>query len=172
MRTSVGPSAGAVVAGTIIHIPGSTWMPTAWPGVVTSLIACRYGTPFKKASAWVAKPRLGTEPRALRKCQGFGGQVQLEQVIAGRKGNRQLASSSQIPNCQAEDRVETAAIPASDKMGKWPQGRIGWKNSARGAVIGEWSTAPNSNSSGREIVAEILMGLLIFLVAFLRDECQ
>ena len=30
--------------------------------VVTSLIVCKYGTPFKKASAWT-DPRLGTEPR-------------------------------------------------------------------------------------------------------------
>src|SRR6266516_642580 len=41
MRTTVDPSAGAVVAGTAIHSPGSKWMPTGWLGTVTSLMVCR-----------------------------------------------------------------------------------------------------------------------------------
>ena len=41
MRTTVGPSAGSVVAGTAIQSPGSTWMPTGWLGTVTSWIVCR-----------------------------------------------------------------------------------------------------------------------------------
>ena len=41
MRTSVTPSAGSVVKGTIIHNPGSKWMPMGWVGTVMSLIVCR-----------------------------------------------------------------------------------------------------------------------------------
>src|SRR5215471_6154659 len=41
MRTTVGPSAGSVVCGTAIQMPGSKWMPTGWLGMVTSLIVCR-----------------------------------------------------------------------------------------------------------------------------------
>jgi hypothetical protein len=38
-------------------------MPVLWPAMVTSLIACRYGTPLRKTSPWTM-PRLGTEPKA------------------------------------------------------------------------------------------------------------
>lgn len=43
--------------------PGSKWIPVASPGIVTSLIVCRYGMPFRKASAWLKLPRFGTDPR-------------------------------------------------------------------------------------------------------------
>jgi hypothetical protein len=41
MRMSVTPSAGTVVGGTIIHSPGSTWIPGVSQWVVISVIVCR-----------------------------------------------------------------------------------------------------------------------------------
>src|SRR5208282_6351603 len=41
MRTTDSPSCGTLVAGTCIQIPGSTWIPTLSPWIVTSLIVCR-----------------------------------------------------------------------------------------------------------------------------------
>jgi len=41
MRTTVFPKFGTLVAGTCIQIPGSTWMPTLSPWIVTSLMVCK-----------------------------------------------------------------------------------------------------------------------------------
>src|ERR1035438_2374198 len=66
MRTKLPPSAGDVVSGTLIHRPGSRWMPTGVVGVVISVMDCRYGTPLRKMSGCTS-PRLGTEPRGAEK---------------------------------------------------------------------------------------------------------
>ena len=72
MRVSDSPSFGStVVAGTCIQSPGSKWMAegaaSAFPvrGLVTSLMACTYGTPLRKISFCPADPRLGMLPREL-----------------------------------------------------------------------------------------------------------
>src|SRR4030088_2063142 len=63
MRTSVAPSAGAVVGGTLNQTPGSKWIPTGWVGSLTSLMICRYGMPLRNTSPWTM-PRLGIDPSA------------------------------------------------------------------------------------------------------------
>src|ERR1700690_2634696 len=61
IRTRVVPSAGSVVGGTIIHTPGSKWMPIGFAGLVISLTVSRYETPLRKMSG-VTSPRFGTDP--------------------------------------------------------------------------------------------------------------
>src|SRR5664280_1121062 len=63
MRTSVAPSAGAVVGGTLNQTPGSKWIPTGWAGSLTSLMICLYGMPLSNTSPWTM-PRLGIDPSA------------------------------------------------------------------------------------------------------------
>jgi len=172
MRTNVGPSAGAVVAGTIIHIPGSTWMPTAWPGVVTSLITCRYGTPLRKASAWVAEPRLGTEPKLLENVKVSEVRFSSSRLSPGGRGIGNFIELADFVLSGRKIVLKPPPFHVPTKLASGPRGGTVGRTASARAVIGEWSTALNSKSSGSEISAVILMGLLNYLVAFLRYECR